>query len=334
MFIAPTLRAFKTQFDANLQIMLNANSLGAFILVLANSMQDQPLFDLLHHDLNRAFEALKACPPHEPPDDLSVFNALTNTGIQHFSGWQHHPLDPWELVINPLRSLRPARFSGEIFQELHQPFDAGKFHFNKPFLRPEILWEDSWQGTPLRVLYNKFPFAPWHLLVVPDPAQNLPQYLTAQHHALIMALVTAQAAVLPGLGMAFNSIGAYASVNQLHFQGFVREAPFPIESAGWQHNGGQEAYPIECWRTDSAHESWQLIAQLHQANQPYNLLYRANGCYILPRKGQGTVELPTWAQGIGWHELCGVFTLSDRQLVGTTGGEISQELAKLHHQHG
>lgn len=74
-----------------------------------------------------------------------------------------------------------------------------------------------------------------------------------------------------------------------------------------------------------------MIEKLHRTNQPYNVLYRADGCYILPRKGQGIIELPTWAQGIAWHEICGVFTLADTQMLSTLGDEIPQQLAKLHH---
>jgi diadenosine tetraphosphate (Ap4A) HIT family hydrolase len=181
-------------------------------------------------------------------------------------------------------------------------------------------------------LYNKFPFAPWHLLVVPEPAQTLPQFLSQTHHARMMTLVAEQASVLPGLGMAFNSLGAYASINQLHFQGFVRETRLPVELPRWQHRGGDEAYPLECWHTTSTQDAWQMIESLHQAKQPYNLLYRADGCYILPRKGQGRVELPNWAQGIAWHEACGVFTLAERHMLEGTGAEISQQLGKLHHQ--
>jgi hypothetical protein len=331
MFIAPNLSAFKTQFATGLNTMLNPEGLGAFILVLANSMQDTFLREMLRDDLNKTFAQLHTAQPNAPKDDLDVVIALTAIGIHAFSDWQHHILAPWEVVINPLRSLRPARVSSEPFTTLHQPFDNSRFHFNKPFLRPEILWEDTWQGTPLRVMYNKFPFAPWHLLVVPEPDLTLPQYMTAAHHALIMHLVAEQATILPGLGMAFNSVGAYASINQLHFQGFVREQPFPVESPHWQHNGGNAAYPLECWRTTSVQEAWQLIDNLHRANQPYNVLYRADACYILPRKGQGTVALPAWAQGIGWHELCGVFTLADTQMLATFREEIPLQLAKLHH---
>lgn len=332
MFIAPDLLSFKTHFATGLKNMLTTDGLGALILVLANSMQDPELFELLQDDLRRNFDELQDRQTTGPEDDLSVFTALTTTGIQQFSGWEHHALEPWELVVNPLRSLRPARVSSEVFKDIHQPFAPDKFHFNKPFLRPEILWEGDWHGSPLRVLYNKFPFAPWHLLVVPEPAQTLPQFLSQTHHARMMTLVAEQASVLPGLGMAFNSLGAYASINQLHFQGFVRETRLPVELPRWQHRGGDEAYPLECWHTASTQDAWQMIESLHQAKQPYNLLYRADGCYILPRKGQGRVELPNWAQGIAWHEACGVFTLAERHMLEGTGAEISQQLGKLHHQ--
>jgi hypothetical protein len=330
MFIAPDLTTFKADFAAGLQQMLTPDGLGAFILVLANSMQDADLRHLLKPDLERTFAQLLANNPAAPPDDRSVFAALAEAGIDALGCWETCPQTPWELVINPLRSLRPARVSSDVFSRIHQPFDPAKFHFNKPFLRPEILWEGQWQGGQLRVLYNKFPFAPWHLLVVPEAEQCLPQYLTYEHHARMCALVAEQATVLPGLGMAFNSVGAYASINQLHFQGFVRETPFPLELARWQHNGGKEAYPLACFRTDSASAGWQIVDALHKANQPYNVLYRADGCYILPRQGQGLSALPDWAQGMAWHEVCGVFTLADRgALAGLSAAMITQQLTQL-----
>lgn len=333
MFIAPTADLFKARFAHSLKQMLTPDGLGAFILVLANSMQDAELHALLGDELFTTFTRLKTSHPAGPEDDQSVFAALATTGINSLTPWEQHKLAPWEVVVNPLRSLRPARVSSEVFSTLHQPFNPERFHFNKPFLRPEILWEGIWNGTQLRVLYNKFPFAPWHLLVVPEPARTLPQYLTRNHHALMMALVAREANRLPGLGMAFNSLGAYASVNQLHFQGFVRATPFPVELPHWQHNGGSQPYPLQCWRSASVQESWRLLERLHQANQPYNLLYRAEGCYILPRKGQGTVALPAWAQGIAWHEACGVFTLADSQTASQLdAGVIASQLARLHHR--
>lgn len=308
--------------------MLTPEGMGSFILVLANSMQDKALFQSLSSPLVKTFAQLQATTPAAPEDDQTVFTALVQTGIQTLSCWEYRSLEPWELVINPLRALRPARGAGQRFNGIYQPFDPGKFHFNKPFLRPEILWEGKTNGLSLRVLYNKFPFAPWHLLVVPQPERNLPQFLTQAHHTHIMELVAEQAQQLPGLGMAFNSFGAYASVNHLHFQGFVRATPFPLEQQHWQHHGGQQAYPVECILTHNSSDAWQIIEELHHANQPYNLLYREKACYILPRKAQGLVDLPAWAfGGIGWHDLCGVLALPDMTALGMdNAGQLTQFL--------
>lgn len=330
MFIAPDLESFKADFAAGLHHMLTPDGLGAFILVLANSMQDTALHRQLAGALAATFARLQASHPQGPEDDLSVFAALAASGIDRLGCWETCKAEPWERVINPLRSLRPARASGEVFSNLRRPFDPGRFHFNKPFLRPEILWEGVWQGGNLRVLYNKFPFAPWHLLVVPEPEQCLPQFLTQARHERMQALVTEQAPILPGLGLAYNSLGACASVNQLHFQGFVRAEPLPLESPRWVHNGGQQPYPVACLRATSAADAWKVINARHAHHQPYNLLYRADACYILPRVGQGLVAGPDWAQGMAWHELCGVFTLPDRQAMDAcTPGAIHAALAGL-----
>lgn len=330
MFIAPDLASFKADFAAALKNMLTPDGLGAFILVLANSMQDEELRSLLKEDLDRTFAQLLEKNPDGPVDDRSVFAALAETGIDGLGCWETCQQGAWELVINPLRTLRPARASGEVFSEIQRPFDPARFHFNKPFLKPEILWDELWQGGQLRVLYNKFPFAPWHLLVVPEPQQTLPQFLTYKHHARIMELVTEQVNALSGLGMAFNSLGAYASINQLHFQGFVRESALPLESFHWLHNGGQTPYPFTCFRTTTAQEAWEIIDDCHVRNQPYNLLYRENVCYVLPRVGQGLVALPEWAQGIGWHETCGIFTIPESAALDFyTVDRIQQTLAKL-----
>lgn len=329
MFIADNLQHFHEKFTQGLKGMLTPDGLGAFILVLANSTQDAELRSLLKADLNATFIELLKNNPDGPVDDRNVFAALAETGIDGLGCWENYWMEPWEVVINPLRSLRPARVSREVFESIQRPFDPCKFHFNKPFLKPEILWEGSWQGGQLRVLYNKFPFAPWHLLVVPEPEQTLPQFLTRYHHQRMAQLVVAQAENLPGLGMAFNSLGAYASINQLHFQGFIREELFPVEAARWQHNGGDEAYPLQCFRAD-AEAAWEIVEQFHRSNQPYNLLYRADVCYVIPRKGQGSIALPAWSEGMAWQEVCGVFTLPSRNVLQTLDAiAISQQLTKL-----
>ncbi len=210
-----------------------------------------------------------------------------------------------------MRALRPARASVEVIDVINQPFDTDKFNFNRPFLRPEILWESDWHGRQIRVLYNKFPFAPYHLIIVPDPELQLPQYLTTEYHSMMWDLLQQQQYALPGFGAGYNSLGACASVNQLHFQSFVSTELLPIEQQQWQHNGGDDQYPLNCFAFGSAQDSWEMIDQCHISNQPYNLLCRPGRCYVLPRIPQGSETVAPRVAGAGWIELCGVFNVSD-----------------------
>ena len=315
MFVADNAIAFRQLFLDTLRNMLSPDQAGAFILVLANSLQDDELRNALAHDLGVNFSAVQDTIRQGrhgiTEDDLEVFRAIETIGVDSLSCWQSHDVGNWELVYNPVRGLRPARASAKAVDSIMRPFDDSEFHFNKPFLHPEILWQGGWAAAQWRVLYNKFPFAPYHLIIVPDPSLRLPQYLTADYHAMIWELTGQQQDALPGFGVGYNSLGACASVNQLHFQGFLREKLLPIEQQRWVHNGGAEQYPMNCRAFDSVSDSWALISKYHRNNQPYNLLYRQGTCFVLPRRMQGSGDVLPRVRGAGWIEECGVFNVSD-----------------------
>ncbi|MCK5917250.1 MAG: hypothetical protein KAG34_02440 [Cocleimonas sp.] len=212
-----------------------------------------------------------------------------------------------------MRALRPARSSGEVIKMLKRPFNPDAFHFNKSFLEPEIFWQGVMNDVELRIFYNKFPFAAYHLLIVPDFKQCLPQFLTEKYHFFIWNFVEQYKNCLTGLGIAYNSLGAYASINQLHFQGFIEEKLLPIEEDLWVHNGGDTAYPLDCQKVCNSVEIWKVIQQLHQSSQAYNLLYRGGCCYVVARKFQGEEVVPDWMQGMAWCEVCGVQTLGNKK---------------------
>lgn len=314
MFVAPNLTKFKTLFAEKLRSMLSPEELGAFILVLSNSMQDKQSQASLKNDLMAMFvemnNELKDGVLHATDDDLEVFEKIRKKGVGSFSAWQSIEQGEWELLYNPMRAMRPERASSEKVESIVGEFDRSKFHFNKPFLRPEILWEGEWGNVPLRVLYNKFPFAPYHLIIVPQPELELPQYLTKEYHQLVWQLVAEQADNFTGFGIGYNSLGACASVNQLHFQSFIQEEALPIEKSLWKHNGGSHTYPMSCIKTTSADDCWKVIEKFHVDNQPYNLLYRKNCCYVLPRQMQGSEVVAERVQGAGWIEECGVFNVA------------------------
>jgi hypothetical protein len=325
MFIAPDADGFRRLFIEQLRRMLSPDQVGAFILVLANSLQDESLRQSLHADLDATFARMAkrfhAGDLSTTDDDRAVFSALHEIGMDSLDVWRTRTAGCWELNFNPLRALRPARASGEKVTSIQRAFNPDGFNFNKAFLRPEILWQGSWRDTPLRVLYNKFPFAPWHLIIVPDPEKQLPQYLDEIQHARMWELVESVQRSLPGFAAGYNSIGACASVNQLHFQSFMRADALPVELPHWRHNGGGDAYPMGCVAADSVSESWSLLQQLHADNQPYNLLYRPGRCYVLQRRMQGSDGIEALVRGAGWIEECGVFNIAEPAQFDTLGAD-------------
>ena len=334
MFVTDSADAFQHLFINTLRNMLSPDEAGAFILVLANSMQDDELRNGLKQELDANFKAVQSGIRRGvldvTADDLAVFEAIEAIGIDSLSCWQRQNRAEWELVYNPMRALRPVRVSNAVIDSIKQPFDENRFNFNKPFLRTEILWQGRWHDTQLRVLYNKFPFAPCHLIIVPDPDMQMPQYLTADYHSMMWSLVEQQQLVLPGFGAGYNSLGACASVNQLHFQSFVRAELLPIEQQKWKHNGGSDDYPMHCYVSGSVRDSWVLIDECHNNNQPYNLLYRPGCCYVIPRKMQGSESVSPRVRGAGWIEECGVFNVSDySELESMKAEEINDCLRSL-----
>jgi ATP adenylyltransferase/5',5'''-P-1,P-4-tetraphosphate phosphorylase II len=325
MFVTDSADAFQHLFVNTLRNMLSPDEAGAFILVLANSMQDDELRNGLKQELDANFKTVQSGIRQGrldiTADDLAVFEAIETIGIDSLCCWQRQNTAEWELVYNPMRALRPVRVSSEVIDSIRQPFDENRFNFNKPFLQPEILWQGRWNQTQLRVLYNKFPFAPCHLIIVPDPDMQMPQYLTADYHHTMWNLIEQQQFTLPGFGAGYNSLGACASVNQLHFQSFVRAELLPIERQHWKHNGGGVDYPMHCYVSGSVRDSWAMIDECHNNNQPYNLLYRPGCCYVIPRKMQGSESVSPRGRGAGWIEECGVFNVSDKAELETLGAE-------------
>lgn len=69
---------------------------------------------------------------------------------------------------------------------------------------------------PLQVLINVSPIEYGHVLLVPHALDCLPQAATAS--TLMQALHFAREADNPYFRVGYNSLGAYATINHLHFQ--------------------------------------------------------------------------------------------------------------------
>ena len=334
MFVASSLTEFKQRFSDGLSEMLMPDALGAYILVLANSLQTDDLRAQLTPGLQSTFSELervfKEGTLKATADDIAVFEKLLALDPDDLTLTRRIEAGDWLLLLNMIRGLRPARAARQVITDLQQPFNSEGFQFNKPFLQPEILWQGALKNVQLRVLYNKFPLAPYHLLLAPDPEQGMPQYLTHEYHQLAAELVAQEQSVLPGLYLGYNSLGAYASVNHLHFHAVIRDREFPVEAGHWTHRGGVRDYPLSVRLFDSIADSWEYIEALHAAGQTYNVLYTHYGIYLLVRKAQNTVEVPVCMRGAGWPELCGEVVLGAMpEDMNTITAEITEGLSLL-----
>lgn len=312
---------FETIFTDGLRRLAQESDLGVFILAAANASSEAGLFADLTPHLQAQFDRLRTDLRQEllqgkclraPQDDLIVFLQLTLMEMSALQVTEERRLGPWIVQFNALRALRPGRATSRKDIRLALPFDANGFHFDRDFLRREVFWEGQLDKLPVRLLYNKFPFARMHAILVPEPARHLPQFLTARHHRYAFSLVKDLAAGLPGLGLAYNSLGAYASVNHLHFQLFVEPAGLPVHADQWQHNGGANPYPANCRAYNDADRAWEAIDSLHRQGRAYNLLYTGGRVLVFPRPAQDTREPPSWGPGFAWYEMCGAVVTSNR----------------------
>jgi hypothetical protein len=313
--------ALEHNFADGLAAMLeNHRGLGVYILVLANAAYDKTLWAQLAPALAQRHANLAAAVADtlrrgetltEPDDDLMVFLKLAMIGFDRLGTLQSRRDGPWQVHFNPLRALRPPRASGHAFESLLRPFSRAGFHFNKPFLAREVLWQGELAGKPARLLYNKFPFARLHGLLVPEPQRELPQVLAPELHGWAWD-VCAQSGV-PGLCLGYNSHGAGASVNHLHFQSFVEDDPLPVQAVRFVHNGGPTAYPLPCKRFDDPLDAWLEIDRLHQQNLPYNLVYSPGSVHCIARVPQDSDALHAQSRGYGWSEMAGAVTLFSRE---------------------
>lgn len=324
---------YKQAFEEGLTRILEYKTAGTFILACANLFQHPDFLNnnktLLHEVYDYIKEHYQAChhdgrQPEDAPDDIAVMKNLLDIGLDNLETVEYSTVNndgvDYLLNYNQLRSFRPARMSKTDNIQLDSPFSPDGFHFAKPFLKKEIFAEAEIDDVQLSLLYNKFPFIHYHALLVVDKEKRNNQYLTQNYLNFITKVQNHTQKHCPEFVIAYNSLGAGASVNHLHFHAYLETTPLAIFSPEFAHNGGDKQYPATCQVFTNSMEAWQRIKILHNNNIPYNLIFRNNRVYCLPRHIPSRASPDNKLPGIdtsvfGWSQMAGLLNVDNREML-------------------
>lgn len=140
---------------------------------------------------------------------------------------------------------RPTEFRVD---RVLQSFDESKFNFTKVG-QEEVLFRFEQSnddmthyapGSPVTdnskspsvVAINVSPIEYGHVLLIPRILDCFPQRI--DHGSFLLALYMAREAADPFFRLGYNSLGAFATINHLHFQAYYLAMPFPVEKAPTQ----------------------------------------------------------------------------------------------------
>jgi ATP adenylyltransferase/5',5'''-P-1,P-4-tetraphosphate phosphorylase II len=313
--IFKSVNSFSSAYSRHLLKLLNrktfkkniAGNLGELILLSAQSTFDKELYKKTYPVLNEIYSKLsrdlKNIPQNKRNEDYEIASKISKLGWKNIPKVSFKKLSLWHIQYNELRTLKPRGAAKQKIISVYKKFDKRSFNFNKPSVKNERFWKGKLNGMDVSLLHNKFPFVEKHTLIVPEQEKNHPQFLKKRFHYHVFDLMQ-QAS---GFATGYNSIGAFASVNNLHFQMFIKNEPLAVENEVWKHNGGKKIYPAVCYVFESKQASWKFVKALHTQNIPYNILYTKEKTYIFPMNFQKRHKRTIFPLGFAWIELAGSF---------------------------
>ncbi|MCO5581389.1 hypothetical protein L7F22_035272 [Adiantum nelumboides] len=151
------------------------------------------------------------------------------------------------------------------------------------------------------VVINVSPIEYGHILLVPKIVERIPQRIDVE--TLLLAINMAIEAQNPFFRLGYNSLGAFATINHLHFQAYYLAVPFPVERASLKllvsrkmNNGVKISeltnYPVRGLVFESADTLQELASSvgkccciLQDKNIPFNILIADCGSlvYLFPQ---------------------------------------------------
>jgi len=268
-----------------------------------------------------------------------------------------------QLNLGRATNKRPTEFSAD---RVVQAFDGAKFNFTKAkqdelvfsfhpaMMRKSPSMADFASAHPAEsapncVLINVSPIEYGHVLLVPRITECLPQRVTCDtlHLSLHMAAESANEHFRIG----FNSLGAYATINHLHFQGYYMWQSFPVELAArqalFEAPGGVTVshtldYPVRLLVCTAHAPGSSLMAlarvvahmceRFEATNTPYNLLITESGrcVYVIPQRFSRAVaagQVPADVQATGVNPA--VFEIAGHMVLKRTEDYESMDEAAI-----
>ncbi|XP_017133794.1 GDP-D-glucose phosphorylase 1 [Drosophila elegans] len=236
--------------------------------------------------------------------------------------------------LNADRSLKRRR--PQTIENLNPTFKPTMFNFNKVNAQEVIMTIDDAFGSPeVQMIINKSPITKYHTLICPEVGKNHVQKITRD--VLDFCITFMRSIDDKNIRMGYNSPGALASVNHLHFHLLHMPQDLYIDQAPLEELVGGHVYrlsrraPTEAIcivfnKEDNTEQVEEKVDQLHklamwmcQNNIPHNLFITQDR-----RKGKsGDVQVFVFARSeycvnkdlvdfnVGFCELAGYIPLPD-----------------------
>ncbi|KAJ6798333.1 GDP-L-galactose phosphorylase 1-like [Iris pallida] len=211
-----------------------------------------------------AFKNAPKSTPHGPPSDFFLNTVLLGQWENRMTrGLFRYDVTACETKVIPgnhgfIAQLNEGRHLKKRPTEFRvdrvlQPFDRTKFNFTKVG-QEEVLFRFEagggshshyFESAPIKetnppsvVAINVSPIEYGHVLLIPRVLECLPQRIDPD--SFLLALNMAAEAGSPYFRLGYNSLGAFATINHLHFQAYYLSVPFPMEKAPL------ERIPVKC----------------------------------------------------------------------------------------
>ena len=302
---------FVELFQGGLEKLIGTNNLppGMAIAILANLNfhgRNMPASVFRRLDYDQGWET--------PEDPIILAEALKRIKGREvvIDRTMRISIGEFRLQYNFVRGFRPKRGAKRLDIPLDLPFNPNKFNYGFKAVNPEVFHSVKYDNSlTVDFIFNRYPFAPYHFLWVPNrKKEGHNQYLDTNKDGYLIEAVwnfVREQGLGKGIRLGYNSNGAHASVNHLHFQGFLLtqdwEPPFETIIRGYKASKvktGNLSGTIDCylkgarWISDSDGIDGlkEFIGEMNQRyasgeKVAFNLYMSPEGIACFPRKHQG-----------------------------------------------